>query len=79
MHLVAIKDDLSVFLHAHPEPRIGGEPAVRFSQIFTKEGTYMLFAQFRPAKTKLPPDDALLAEFYVNVTNAASGDARTGP
>jgi hypothetical protein len=67
MHLVMIRDDLSVYVHAHPDSPGDAAPQVHFSQVFTGEGTYKLFAQFRPAKTKLPPDEAIVAEFYVNV------------
>lgn len=67
MHLVIIKDDLSEFLHAHPENHIPGESVIRFNQFFAKPGKYKLFAQARPKLAKLPPDEAVLAEFWVTV------------
>jgi hypothetical protein len=68
MHLVMIKDDLSAYVHAHPNPPSDVDPTIHFSQNFAAEGTYKLFAQFRPAKTKLPADQAMVAEFYMKVT-----------
>ncbi len=76
MHLVIMRDDLSTCLHAHPDHRIAGDPRISFTQVFPQEGTYKLFAQFRPAGTPLPPDEALLAEFYVQVGKAEPGVAR---
>ncbi|MEY2428069.1 MAG: hypothetical protein QOJ40_954 [Verrucomicrobiota bacterium] len=67
MHLIIVKDDLSVYLHAHPESTGGSAPGIRFSQVFATEGTYKLFAQFRPRDSKLPRDEAILKEFSVNV------------
>ncbi len=67
MHLVIVSEDLAVFLHAHPETRAASDPAITFRQAFPKPGLYKLFAQFRPWKTKLPPDEAMLAEFYLKV------------
>jgi hypothetical protein len=72
MHMVMVKDDLGVCLHAHPVDVGFANPVITFSQIFAKPGTYMLFAQFRPKGTDLPPDDAILAEFPVTVTAAGS-------
>lgn len=71
MHLVIVKDDLSVMLHAHPENHRPGQPVFRFHQVFPRPGTYKLFAQYRPQELKLPLDDALLAEFVIRV----AGDA----
>lgn len=71
MHLVIVKDDLSVMLHAHPENHRPGQPVIRFHQVFPRPGTYKLFAQYRPQQLKLPLDDALLAEFVIRV----AGDA----
>jgi hypothetical protein len=68
MHLVAVRDDLSVYLHGHPELPQENDPKIHFRMAFSNQGTYKLFAQFRPAKTKLPADEAIVAEFYVNVT-----------
>jgi len=74
MHLVLIKDDLSVYLHAHPEHRevVDSPDPIRFFELFPRPGTYKLFAQFRPKKCNLPLDDALLAEFYVKVETPAA-------
>ena len=71
MHLVIVKDDLSVYLHAHPKPRRAGDTTIRFSQSFTKAGTYKLFVQFRPKNTNLPVDEAVLAEFYLTMAKTA--------
>jgi hypothetical protein len=70
MHLVLVKDDLSVYLHGHAENHDRSQPTIYFKQMFPKPGNYKLFAQFRPAKTKMPLDDAILAEFWVNVGKA---------
>ena len=67
MHLVIVKDDLSVYRHGHPESHGPAGSVIRFYQLFPQPGTYKLFAQFRPRNTTLPQDDAILAEFYVNV------------
>lgn len=40
---------------------------ISFHVNFPEEGTYKLFAQFRPAGIELPPDESLVAEFYVQV------------
>jgi hypothetical protein len=72
MHLVIVKDDLSVMLHAHPENHRPGQPVIRFHQVFPRPGTYKLFAQYRPQDLKLPLDDALLAEFVVRVAGDQS-------
>jgi hypothetical protein len=73
MHLVIVKDDLSVYLHAHPENMVGGAGPINFKQSFTKPGAYRLFAQFRPRNTTLPADKAILVNFQVRV------DARGSP
>ena len=70
MHLVLIKDDLSVYLHGHAENHDKSQPTIHFKPMFPTSGNYKLFAQFRPAKAKLPLDDAILAEFWVNVAKA---------
>ncbi len=75
MHLVIVKDDLSVMLHAHPETHRPGQAAILFPQVFPRPGNYRVFAQCRPPDLKLPPDDALLAEFTVSV----SGDSPAAP
>jgi hypothetical protein len=67
MHLVIVKDDLSVYLHAHPDHQETPQPVITFTQVFPKDGKYKLFAQFRPKGTTLPADEAILAEFYVTV------------
>jgi hypothetical protein len=67
MHMVMVKDDLGVCLHAHPVDVGFADPVISFSQIFAKPGNYKLFAQFRPKGCNLPPDDAILAEFRVQV------------
>jgi len=67
MHMVIVKDNLAVCLHAHPVDVGFADPVISFSQIFAKPGNYKLFAQFRPKGCNLPPDDAILAEFRVEV------------
>jgi hypothetical protein len=70
MHLVIVREDLSQYLHAHPEPRRAGVPGIRFNQTFPKPGAYKLFAQFRPVGANLPPDSAILVQFWLEVTPA---------
>jgi len=70
MHLVIVKDDLSVYLHGHAENHDKSQPTIYFKQMFPQPGNYKLFAQFRPMKTKLPLDEAILAEFWVRVAKA---------
>jgi hypothetical protein len=70
MHLVIVKDDLSVYLHGHAENHDKSQPTIYFNQMFPQPGKYKLFAQFRPMKTKLPLDEAILAEFWVEVGKA---------
>ena len=72
MHLVIVKDDLSVYRHAHPESSEVSSPTISFNQIFPSSGRYKLFAQFLPKGATLAADDALLAEFWVNVTGNLS-------
>ena len=84
MHLVIVKDDLSVYLHAHPDHQDmdAPQPVISFTQLFAKEGRYKLFAQFRPKGTTLPADDAILAEFYLTVakgTDTPAGTAEKNP
>jgi hypothetical protein len=67
MHLVMVKEDLSAYVHAHPDLASIDNSYIHFSSLFVADGVYKLFAQFRPVKAKLPPDDAILAEFYVKV------------
>lgn len=105
MHLSIIKDDLSEFIHTHPEEHglmnnddhhgmrgiptayahsdeeedahgmmesIGDHHGIGFSVTFLKAGLYKAFAQFRPAGSDLPPNEALLASFWVRVDDAGS-------
>jgi hypothetical protein len=72
MHLVIVSKDLSVFLHAHPENHNVVTTNVYFSQMFPEKGVYKLFLQYRPSTANLGRDEALLAEFYVNVAGAES-------
>jgi hypothetical protein len=67
MHLVLVNEERTAFLHAHPESHLPGASLVKFNQVFNLPGRYKLFAQFRPQTAKLPPDEALLAEFCVEV------------
>ena len=46
-----------------------GERDIYFNHVFTQPGNYKIFAQFRPLKTKLPPEEAIRAEFWVRVKN----------
>ncbi|MBI4094602.1 MAG: hypothetical protein HY435_00195 [Candidatus Liptonbacteria bacterium] len=46
---------------------------ISFHVTFPEEGIYKLFAQFRPKGIDLPPDEALTAEFYVEVAAAGPG------
>ena len=81
MHLVMVKDDLTVYLHAHPGHDDPPQPVISFSQILPKEGGYKLFAQFRPKGTTLGPDEAILVEFRVNALKelaSASAAASSG-
>lgn len=70
MHLVIVKDDLSVCLHSHAENHDKSQRIVFFKQTFAQPGNYKLFAQFRPMKTSLPLDEAILAQFWVKVTKS---------
>jgi hypothetical protein len=72
MHMVVVKEDLSDYRHAHPEPRAPEASDIRFRQILDQPGKYKIFAQFRPLGSHLPPEEALLAEFYLNVVSAKS-------
>lgn len=72
MHVVVIKDDLTVYAHGHAGNHLKGERDLYFNQIFPERGNYKIFAQFRPLKTKLAPDEAILAEFWVKVRGANS-------
>jgi hypothetical protein len=70
MHLVAIGENLGGYRHAHPEPLVSPAAGIRFRQVVERPGRYKLFAQFRPAGMGLKAEDALLAEFYVDVSSA---------
>jgi hypothetical protein len=72
MHVVIVKEDLSDYRHAHPEPRAPGAPDIRFRQILDQPGKYKIFAQFRPFGSPLHREQAVLAEFYLNVVSAKS-------
>ncbi len=50
--------------HAHTGASTHGVP---FSVLFPKPGIYKVFAQFRPKGIQLPPDQAILASFWVQV------------
>ena len=67
MHLVLVKDDLSVYRHAHPDHQEPPQPTISFTQNLPQAGSYKLFAQFRPKGTGLKADEAILAEFMVEV------------
>ena len=67
MHLIIVKDDLSTYAHAHAAEHLKSREPVSFQHIFPQPGDYKIFAQFRPQKSKLPADEALLAEFWVRV------------
>jgi hypothetical protein len=70
MHLVLVKDDLSVYLHGHAENHDKSQATITFKEMFPQPGNYKLFAQFRPQKSALARDDAILAEFWVKVARA---------
>ena len=72
MHMIVLKEDLSDYRHAHPEPRPPGASDIRFRQILDQPGKYKIFAQFRPFASHLPAEEAALAEFYLNVVSAKS-------
>jgi hypothetical protein len=77
IHLVAIGENLTDFRHAHPEPAVSDAAGIRFRQVLEKPGKYKLFAQFRPVGARLDPDEALLAEFYVDVISAKAASSLT--
>lgn len=77
LHLVMVKDDLSVYLHAHTDSHNTTNPVISVTQTFPVAGRYKLFAQFRPMKSKLPRDEALLAEFCVDVLPVLSDAGNT--
>jgi hypothetical protein len=70
MHLVIVKSDLSVFLHAHPDNHSPVATNVFFTEVFPEPGDYKLFVQFRPGVARLPAGEALLEEFEVKVAKA---------
>jgi hypothetical protein len=72
MHMVVLKEDLSDYRHAHPEPRAPGASDIRFRQILDQPGKYKVFAQFRPLGSHLPREEAMMVEFYLNVVSAKS-------
>lgn len=67
---MVIKDDLTVYAHGHAGNHLKDERDLYFNQIFSVRGDDKIFAQFRPLKTKLAPDEAILAEFWVKVRGA---------
>jgi hypothetical protein len=67
MHLVIVREDLSVYRHAHAREHWRSGLTTTFEHVFPIPGRYKIFAQFRPHKTKLPPDQAILADFWVRV------------
>ena len=50
----------------------GGDEVIGFSVNFAEVGLYKAFAQFRPKGIDLPADQALLAEFWIQVEEKAS-------
>ncbi|MBI5733127.1 hypothetical protein HY967_04225, partial [Candidatus Jorgensenbacteria bacterium] len=64
-----------VYAHsADEEPSMSmteDEHALNFQVTFPEAGLYKAFAQFRPAGIDLPPDEALLAEFWIKVVEEA--------
>lgn len=67
MHFVVVKSDLSIYRHAHAREHWKSGRTVTFEQVFPQPGLYKIFTQFRPQKANLPPDEAILAEFWVQV------------
>lgn len=49
------------------EAAVGEDETIKFHVAFPEVGLYKAFAQFRPAGIDLPPDEALLAEFWIKV------------
>jgi hypothetical protein len=68
MHLVIVRSDLAVYVHAHPEASRSADGSVIFRPQLDKPGRYKLFAQFRPSDAGLAGEDALLAEFWFTVS-----------
>lgn len=79
LHVVVIKEDLSVYAHGHAGNHLKGERDLYFNQVFPERGNYKIFAQFRPFKTKMPPDQAILAEFWVKVRGAYASSPNFKP
>lgn len=50
------------------EHAAGADEVVNFTVNFPEAGLYKAFAQFRPQGINLPSDEALLAEFWIEVT-----------
>lgn len=73
MHLVMVKEDLTAYVHAHPDSAGADGSVIHLSPMFAAGGIYKVFAQFRPVKAKLPPDESIRAEFYVKVENGRHG------
>lgn len=72
LHVVVVKDDLTVYAHGHAGNHLKGERDLYFNQVFPERGNYKIFAQFRPWKTRLGPEEAILAEFWVKVRGATT-------
>ena len=73
LHLVVIKDDLSLCLHGHPDHGLITDPWITVRQLFPQPGGYHVFAQYRPAGAGLAPDESLLAEFHIHVLDPPEG------
>jgi hypothetical protein len=75
MHVFAIREDLTGYHHAHSEDKSSSTTGLRFRQVLEEPGRYKLFVQFRPSGSGLSQDEALLAEFYVDVVPARLASA----
>lgn len=53
---------------AHVEENNLANVQLSFTTVFPEEGTYKMFAEFRPLDSELPPGEALIAEFYLKVS-----------
>lgn len=55
------------------EPMMGAREGetTNFRVIFPEAGLYKMFSQFRPSDIDLPPDEALTASFWIEVTEKA--------
>lgn len=59
--------------HGDDEPTAApaDDHGIHFQVVFPQVGLYKAFAQFRPKNSTLPPDEALTAEFWIEVTDQA--------